>query len=289
MTELEVFDAHVHLEEGADVGYFFREIKKVKAKVQFGVSSCGPMFCQPGNGAVEELMKSYPGQVVGFGYVALGRGDGPETVEDLHRRGFKALKVINPLKDYDDKSFYPIYEIAETLGMPILFHVGGVARSDLHAKRYLGHENDDFRKYDISSKRMQPICLDAIARAFPRLNLIMAHFGASGRTEEIAAMLFHPNVYADITHLTALWRETRTEVGVKVDMNRVKENAKMIKKLLPNKLHKLIFGTDTLISSKGKYYSFRIASVKALFNELEISREIREGILSKTIKKILNT
>ena len=125
--DAEYLDIHVHLDYGAELEPFVEAARRLNLAA--AVSACGPMFCQPGNDAVAEAMRRYPDTIIGLGYVALGRGDGPETVEDLHARGFRGLKMIAPARDYDDASFYPIYARAEELRMPILFHTGVGARN----------------------------------------------------------------------------------------------------------------------------------------------------------------
>ena len=47
-----------------------------------------------------------------------------DDIESLHERGFVGLKITRPSFDYDDERYFPIYERAEALNMPILFHTG---------------------------------------------------------------------------------------------------------------------------------------------------------------------
>lgn len=274
------FDIHVHLAYGNNVDKYAENLRKIKMRA--GISSCGPVFGQPGNEAVKKVFIKYPDVIVGFGYVALGRGDNVETVERLHKEGFKALKVIIPKKDYDDKEFYPIYKKAEELKMPILFHTGVMARTDIHVEKYKDIPevaNVDHKAMDISSKRMEPICLDAIARAFPDLKIIMAHFGSPSVRNNAAGLIrWHPNLYADLTFFVWGWTKKL-----------VKENTNMLKTLLKKESYeKLVFGTDHGV---GCQFKFMLKFKKAIFDlldELRVSRSIRKRIMGETMEDLLN-
>ena len=248
---------------------------------RLGINSIAPVFHQPGNQATAEAIRQYPDTLVGFGYVALGRGDGPWTVEALHQQGFRALKLIIPTKDYDDREFYPIYAKAEELCMPILFHTGVLAREFFWQEMYGWDTLPDipFRDLDISSARMRPICLDAIARAFPDLNLIMAHFCSLGRRGEAAAVLEHnPNVYADLTTLH------RAETEAKV-----KANAKLLQSLIlnPKTYERMLFGTDLTTAVGMDQLGIGIRSINALIDELGLGEELRRKIMGETAERLL--
>jgi len=272
------FDVHVHMDIGTDVEQVVENARKLKCRL--GISSLGSTFHMPDNESVAEAIRRYPDVVVGFGYIALGRGDGPSKVEKLHRQGFRALKMICPKKDYDDKSYYPIYAKAEDLHMPVLFHTGVVARMDVWAKKHGWKDMEaiDFRSLDISSNRMRPICLDAIARAFPDLNLIMAHFCSLGRRDEAAAVLKHnPNVYADLTTLSGA--KTKAQV---------RENAKLVKSFLSTHDYgKLLFGTDLFTSSDTGRLKLGIKAINMLLDELKVTREVRVKIMGETAEELV--
>jgi len=276
---MRVFDVHVHMDLGTDIDRVAAEARKLHARL--GISSCGLMFHQPDNDAVAEAIQRHPDVVVGFGYVALGRGDGPAKVRQLHRQGFRALKVICPKKDYDDKSLYPVYAKAEELAMPILFHTGVVARMDAWAQRegWTDMAAVDFPALDISSNRMRPICLDAIARAFPGLKLIMAHFTSLGRRDEAAAVLNHnPNVYADLT--------TPSGAGTKAQ---IRDYARRIRSLVPAANYpKLLFGTDFFTHHSGtRRLKAGIKTINLLLDELKVTKAVRAKIMSETAEELV--
>ena len=274
------FDAHVHLEYGSNVDKYAETLKKNNMRA--GISSCGPVFGQPGNDAVGEALRKYPDVIVGFGYIALGRGDTPGTVENLYKKGFKALKVIIPKKDYDDKEFYPIYKKAEELKMPILFHTGVMARTDGNTEKYKhipAVANLSHKTMDISSKRMEPICLDAIARAFPDLKIIMAHFGSPGVRDNAAGLIrWHPNLYADLTYF--IW-------GFETKISH-KRNVDMIKTLVKVKNYeKLVFGTDNSVGSQFKMMPKYKKAISDLLDALKVNKIIRKRIMGETMEGLL--
>ena len=273
------FDVHVHLDIGSDIAAVVAGAKELDCRL--GICACGPVFHQPGNEPVAEALRKYPDLVVGFGYVALGRGDGPWTVEALHQQGFRAVKVIIPTRDYDDREFYPIYARAQELRMPILFHTGVVARVDLWPKLYGWTDTADldFRSYDISSKRMRPICLDAIARAFPDLNLIMAHFCSLGRRSEAAGVLEqNPNVYADLTTLSGATTVEQVAANARLLASQIRQ---------PSVYERLLFGTDFATSGGVGRLAVGLNAVNGLIDELGLGEDLRRRIMGETAQELV--
>ena len=140
----------------------------------------------------ERVLKAYekfPEQVIPFGFFDLG-ADTPELVDELHRAGFKGIKFTRARKNYDDKSFYPVYQKMEQYRMIALFHTGTVLRTPVD------------REHDVNSNRLRPIYLDPIARAFPDLNIIGAHLGNPWYDEAAMTLFWNPNVYFDLSGTT---------------------------------------------------------------------------------------
>ncbi len=273
------FDVHQHLDYGTDIDKYAQRMRELKLRA--AVSSCGPVFGQPGNHAVEEAFRKHPDVVVGFGYIALGRGDSSRTVGELHRRGFKGLKVIIPKSDYDDKAFWPIYRKAEQLRMPILFHTGVMARTEDIAAPYK-HIPEvaaiDHRKCDVSSRRMMPETLDAIARAFPDLKIIMAHFGSWGRTDNAAAVLrWNPNIYADLTNWG--WYEYPEYTAKAVEI---------LSSITDKSIQeRLVWGTDCITSQDLRYIPVFRKSIRHIAKGLGIGKPLLERIMGGTMEEML--
>ena len=272
-------DVHQHLDYGTDIDAYAQRLRKLKMRA--AVSSCGPIFGQPGNDAVEEALRRHPDVVVGFGYVALGRGDSARTVAELHRRGFRGVKVIIPKSDYDDKAYWPIYRKAEQLGMPVLFHTGVMARTEEIAARYK-HIPEvaaiDHRTWDISSRRMMPETLDAIARAFPDLRLIMAHFGSWGRTDNAAAVLqWNRNIYADLTNWGWYEYPTYTAKAVEI-LSRITNKGVQ---------ERLVWGTDSVTSQGLPHIAMFRKSIRHIATDLGIGKPLLQRIMGGTMEEML--
>ena len=273
------FDCHQHLDYGTDIDRYAARLRKLKLRA--AVNSCGPAFGQPGNPAVREAFERHPDLIVGFGYIGLGRGDTAATVAKLHKQGFRGLKMIIPKKDYDDKSFYPIYRKAEALKMPILFHTGVMAQTSAIAARHADVPEVarvDHRRLDVSSKRMEPICLDAIARAFPDLKIIMAHFGSWGRRDNAAAVLqWNPNIYGDLTNWG--WYEHPRYTAEAVSALKDITN--------PEILERLVWGTDCTTSGNLQWVPVFRKSLRHIARGLGVRRPLLTRIMGGTMNEIL--
>jgi predicted TIM-barrel fold metal-dependent hydrolase len=142
-----------------------------------------------GNEGVLKWMREFPDRIVGMGNVELGPEMGsPDDVSRLRDRGFRGLKLEMPAHPYDDDRYMPLYERAEQLGMPVLFHTGWVIR--------LGEED---RGGERSSEAMRAFTLDRIARNFPGLQVIGSHLGMPHAEEALTLLDGMPNVHFDIS------------------------------------------------------------------------------------------
>ncbi len=288
----EIIDYHAHIAYKVDIEPFVRKARELG--VAMAVNACGPWWGGDDNDAVEAAARRFPDTIIPVGFVALGRGGGPETVEDLHRRGFKGLKMIAPVKDYDDHDYFPVYAKAEELGMPILFHTGVVARGDVWLKR-LEEEgrpvppHDDPREWNMSSRRMEPMCVDGIARAFPDLNCVMAHFGSTGRRDVCEGLIrWNPNLYADMTSYGWAIELDDSRKGWHIEQKHVDY---FLQFLRPMRIHqladKLIYGTDVNTSNDLRLYEATIASHKAIYEACGIGEEGRRKMSRDTAARLL--
>ncbi len=108
-------------------------------------------------------------------------------LEDLClNQGFKGLKLL-PSYNYfypNDNFMYPLYAVAERLGIPVLFHTGSSIFSGVRLKY------------------AQPIYLDDLAVDFPDLTIIMAHGGRGLWYDEALSLVrLHKNFYIDLSGL----------------------------------------------------------------------------------------
>ncbi|MFH1983732.1 MAG: amidohydrolase family protein [Pseudomonadota bacterium] len=136
------------------------------------------------NELVAEAVASHPDRLIGFAGADPHKGklacDGLiRAVTELGLRGLKLLPHLHRLHA-NDPAMYPLYETAAGLGIPVLFHTG----TQFHAGTKI--------KYGM------PVDLDDVAVDFPKLTIIMAHFGYPWFYEGLAVVTRNPNVYFNI-------------------------------------------------------------------------------------------
>jgi predicted TIM-barrel fold metal-dependent hydrolase len=254
-----IIDVHAHLLPEPDYAKKLIDTAKRLGIDKICLSALGPQFNQPTNEDVKKTFLKYPDVIIGAYYLRLGT-DKPDTVDKLYEEGFRMLKVTCPAKNYDDESYYPIYEKAERYKLPILFHTGMVFRSDKD------------KHYNVSSARMRPVFLDTIARAFPSLNMIGAHLGVPWHEEACGVARFNPNVYFDITGAKCGWRSHKTPL--------------FFKEVLwwQGAFEKIVFGTDVHYSEVKEV----INDYKYILNALNIDTGTQGKIFGETILRVLN-
>ncbi len=135
------------------------------------------------------LARQYPELFVPFGYLDFRKG--AERIDWLYEQGFVGLKAIWPPKPYDSKEFFGHYQRAQELHMPILFHVGGGYYYPVGGAKKSGNTAMEIEQ--TYGRNMLPIHMDAIAKSFPDLVIIMAHMGGNVHYFEEAAWICYGN------------------------------------------------------------------------------------------------
>jgi len=113
---------------------------------------------------------------------------GAEAVAELKRAisrlGFRGLKVhssANSVYPNDRRKMYPLFELCEERGFPVLLHTGTTGLGDCEVKY------------------SKPEYLDEVCQSFPDLKVVMAHFGWPWSDVAIAIALRNPNAYLDVS------------------------------------------------------------------------------------------
>ena len=151
------------------------------------------------NDDLEPWLKKYPDRIIGMAFIETADPvDGADAVQCWYDRGFRGLKIICPDAPYHHEKYWPVYERAQELRMPILFHTGLVAGrrgSALNARSY--------------SEYMRPYYLENIPRRFPDLHLYGAHLGKPHLDEAFLLIGKYENVYYDFSGGGAqpMWQE----------------------------------------------------------------------------------
>lgn len=271
-----VFDTHVHFPWGEeldprkatdDLVARCRRLNIVK------VALLGSRWTDY-NDRVAGAIQRFPELFIGMYGVELER-DTPETIRAAHERGFRGLKIIHALLDYDDQEYWPLYAEAERLGMVCLFHtgvVGGgvdfrdtdpfspdvVRRTRFWEKRAAGQ--------GLSSAHMDPIYLDTLAFTFPRLRIIGAHLGVGQYDYACHIARWRRNVFWDVSGGELVRRNAfeRRLIGPEISP------------------FKLTFGSDCDHERMGE----EIANWNAVLDLLRLSAEQRDRIFYGTAARI---
>lgn len=184
-----LIDAHAHLHrnpKGLDALVHCGRVKEVWLMDVSGCRLSNTPFAEEHE--ILEVARNYPGFFIPFGYLDFRQT--PDIVDRLRDKGFVGLKVYRPLKPYDAPEYFPFYERAAKLRMPILFHTGILAKCPKH----LMGENLSY-----GPTNMKPAQLASIAAAFPDLILIGGHLGYPWLEETAQNLYYYPNIYHDLS------------------------------------------------------------------------------------------
>jgi len=262
-----IIDTHVHLssKEGQ-----LEELVETAHQLNYDrlcLFTAGPGYYRSSNEDVMEAHLKYPDLIIPFFYFRLGV-DEPRKVEQAHRDGFRGLKLINPTANYNDESYFPVWERAEDAGMIALFHTGIVAR------------NPQQVYFDIDSSRMKVIYLDRIARRFQKMTIFVAHLGNPDYGEAGMMCRWHANMYFDLSGSTLkkkppgffrelLWWEQQ-KIRYKDEFGR-------------GPWQKIVYGSDVTPAEMPDVMN----DYRHLFEALELPREYKEAVMGATAARLL--
>jgi predicted TIM-barrel fold metal-dependent hydrolase len=183
-------DAHVHYD--GEPGFLEKLLARLDAVDGAAFLLTTPRAFE----SAKAFINQHPDRLIGFGDVKLDDPRALELVDRFHAAGFRGLgEMSSPLKNYDDRGYWPIYERAQQYGMIVLFHTGIVNRTDPSVAA------------DISVDRMRPTTLDGIARRFPKLTLIGAHLGNPDYAWAAEIARWNPNLYFDLSGSSLLKKQ----------------------------------------------------------------------------------
>ena len=195
---------------------------------------------------IARIAREQPERITPIAYVDSIAPDGPAELERAVNLGCRGLKCFNIGHYPWDERAFPLYEKAEALGLPVLFHSGAIG--DARNSRF--HRPAEYE----------------ILKLWPRLKVILAHLSWPWTDEAIAVagMCAHNDpsrqMHLDLTPGAPLpWREdaTRKALGY-----------------LPG--HVLLFGTDN--TESGPRAAQIVAEQDAIFDKLGTSQAVRRQI-----------
>ena len=224
----------------------------VEKSVIFAVD--GPILTA-GNEFVADICKSYPDRFWGYASVNPLKTNAVEVLRSaIENMGLKGLKLHPPLQDFypNDQRVWPVYQLAQDLNIPVVFHVGTTPFGNL-----------------VKLKQADPILIDEVANDFPKLKIVLTHLGTLWHNESFMIVEKHPNVYID----TAAYPYEITEILTEKTIMRIGEE-------------KFIFGTDFPMPYEGKMHHLG-DFVECVMN-LNISRELKERIFSLNFMALMD-
>lgn len=166
--------------------HFEEELSCVDKAVVFGLNAKASGVVVP-NSYIAEYAQMYPDKVVGFACVDPNRPDAAQELEycikELNLKGLKLGPIYQHFHPHDEKMAYPVYEMAQKLGIPIMWHMG----TSFVQKGLLEYS--------------RPSLLERIALDFPGLKMVIAHMGHPWEADTIVLIRKQPSIYADISAL----------------------------------------------------------------------------------------
>ena len=204
------------------------------------------------------IVKWYPERFTGFAHNALfDEGAAAELERGVKELGLKGYKVIASglSKPVDSEESYPVWEMAESLGVPVLIHFGVLGGGGGPA-------------YDV--RNLNPLTFWKVCSDFPTLNVVIPHFGACYWRELLQLCWQCPNVHVDTSGSNQWMRWMPYEVSLR-DLFQ-----KAIETIGPERL---IFGTDSSYFPRG-------FSMEYLREQLRVCYEL--GVSEDSIRMIFH-
>jgi uncharacterized protein len=208
-----------------------------------------------GNDYVASIVQKYPEQFMGFASVDPWKGklaiqELERSVKDLGLRGLKLHPTTQAFFPNDTR-FYPLWEKAAELGIPVLFHSGQTG---------VGSGTPGGGGYKL--KYSHPLLLDDVAADFPDLTIIMAHPAVPWQEEQLAVALHKGNVYIDLSGWSPKYFRP---ILVQYIASLLKDKA--------------LFGSDYPVLQPDRWLRD--------FEQLELKEEVRRKILLENAQKVL--
>ncbi len=212
---------------------------------------------------LRDFVRLAPHRFAGYAFIDdPAAADAPERLRRAVRDyGMAGLKLYPSLQLFNccEERLYPLYEEAQSLGVPITFHFG-ITMAPVADYRYTN-----------------PLDLQLALNLFPRLNFIIAHFGA-GFFREVCLVGYHnKNVHLDSSG-TNNWRDYTPE---RMPLPTIFQRAVEI-----YGAERILFGTDTVIRPGAGYRSVIKEEQRGIVEGLTISSSEKALILGGNAQRL---
>lgn len=181
-----------------------------------------------------EKIEKYNGNLIPFGSIDVDNNlkNGINELEGLIANNKIWGVKLYPGYQYfypDEKRIYPLYEICQAYNVPVMYHSGALSNKSGKLKY------------------STPIHIDEVAVDFPKLNIIISHLGIPFIYETAEIIRKNPNVYTDISGLTATRKDRSFDENFK-GMNNILMSILQYDEF--QKVYdKILFGSDFPITS----------------------------------------
>jgi len=206
------------------------------------------------NDYIAKIVDKYPEKLIGFASVDPHKGklavkELERAIEDLKLSGVKFQQAAQKFFT-NNKKYYPLYEKAVELKIPVLFHVGMTGWG-------AGLPGGG----GVKLKYVRPIYIDDVAADFPELKIICAHPAWPWLDEMLTIAMHKTNVYIDLSGWAPKYfPETLI---------------RYVNSLLSDKC---LFGTD--------YPFIKPARWLSEFKKLDLKPDVEKKILEKNAKRL---
>jgi len=250
-------DAHVHGDPGSFEGDCAAYVASCRER---GIEAA--VLIEPLDTCLEAV-KKFGDFIIPVARVDMNRA-GAAEVDTCLDAGCRGIKFIRPAAPYADPRYWPLYEEIEQRGAVAVFHTG-----------YLG-----FRAREdppIHMEHMRAAQVEAVARRFPELKILMAHFSNPWWEEAWKVSLSTKHVYADLSGGTAILRATRMWAEMFAPDGQ----------LLEASIGKLCFASDTGVFVEGHFpFERYIAFYDRIFAAIGLSPDLRERVNRGNIRSL---
>lgn len=254
-----VIDSHAHIGDGKNEKDLIASMDKAGIDYTFLIADSATDVYTTTTEDVIRIHEENP-RLIAIGcleYKTLDSQQIDKLVGYLKDDKIKGVKFYPGYEDFYpcDEKIFPFYELCQTLGKPIIFHTG-LLQEDVPGKL----------------KQSHPLNIDELAQRFPKLKIIMAHFGNPWVIDATMVAWRNKNVYVD---LSGYFGETITKEHIKF----FKYDLQILSGWLKG-FHKCLFGSDFPIAPQDEY----LEAVKSL----PMSKNEQELVLWKNAKEIFN-
>ncbi|GAB4319377.1 amidohydrolase family protein [Pseudothermotoga elfii] len=216
-----------------------------------------------GNENMINLVKKHPDKFIGYAHHDPSTKDAAEILEKSVEKGLKGYKILGPTVDtpLNDKSLYPVWEVANHFELPVLIHFGIMGAAGGIA-------------YHVN---INPLIIHDVAKKFRKIKFIVPHFGCGYVFETLNLCWACPNVYIDTSGSNQWMRWMPYEVNLEALFRKYRETIGS---------ERIIFGTDSSWFPRGFCKAYLDEQIRAMVHVGYSDEEI-DMVLYKNAAQVL--